>query len=77
MSVVGDINGDSIDDWLFGFYNFAESEYTGTGGALVLFGTGGKPFLFLSVRLLIELDCMRYMCVYLDVCFFVVCHSCV
>jgi len=40
------VNGDLIDDWLFGFRLFNEPGYTQTGGALVVFGTGGKIFLF-------------------------------
>jgi len=49
VSVVGDINGDSIDDWLLGSYTWAESEYAGSGAAVVVFGTGGDSCYLFSI----------------------------
>ena len=45
VAMLGDVNGDLIDDWLFGFRLFNEPGYTQTGGALVVFGTGGTYLL--------------------------------
>ena len=44
VAILGDVNGDLVDDWLFGFHSFNEPDYVDTGGALVVFGTGGTLF---------------------------------
>jgi len=61
-AVLGDINGDLIDDWLFGFPNYETYEYTDTGAFLIVFGTGGSSIIA---------------CKHVCTLFFVFAHGCI